>query len=209
MIDPIKLKQFYRENRAVMYQNLELYKKKIKDIDEVLNEAERGCTLPNLGHGEMRVDFRFRKDVKEFVLYLFFAGEEGEMPKLKTNAIRYLSDKLTGERRETLLDVYQRRVKRLEADLRFANSEDDRTEINLDELKQIPIESVLNRFGVTVKKNVCLCPFHKEDTPSCHVYKSSNSFYCFGCNKGGSVIDLVMGLQNVDIAGAIKVLSCM
>jgi len=31
-----------------------------------------------------------------------------------------------------------------------------------------------------------LCPFHLEDTPSFAIYEDSNSYYCYGCNAGGT-----------------------
>ncbi len=37
-----------------------------------------------------------------------------------------------------------------------------------------------------------LCPFHAEKTPSFSVDGERGLFYCFGCQKGGSVIDFVM-----------------
>jgi hypothetical protein len=37
-----------------------------------------------------------------------------------------------------------------------------------------------------------LCPIHNEKTPSFTVYPSSNSWHCFGCGVGGSVIDFIM-----------------
>lgn len=39
-------------------------------------------------------------------------------------------------------------------------------------------------------KIVVCCPLHDEDTPSCRYYEDTNSFYCFGCQKGGDVIAL-------------------
>lgn len=35
----------------------------------------------------------------------------------------------------------------------------------------------------------CLCPFHREKTPSCVITPSKNLYHCFGCNAGGSVLD--------------------
>lgn len=37
---------------------------------------------------------------------------------------------------------------------------------------------------------VACCPLHDEDTPSFRYYEDTNSFYCFGCGKGGSVVQL-------------------
>lgn len=39
-------------------------------------------------------------------------------------------------------------------------------------------------------KPVACCPLHDEDTPSFRYYEETNSFYCFGCRKGGDVINL-------------------
>jgi hypothetical protein len=36
------------------------------------------------------------------------------------------------------------------------------------------------------------CPLHDEDTPSFRYYEDTQSFYCFGCAKGGNVINLHM-----------------
>lgn len=37
-----------------------------------------------------------------------------------------------------------------------------------------------------------LCPFHQENTPSFHVRIREQDFKCFGCGKGGDVIDFDM-----------------
>jgi len=34
------------------------------------------------------------------------------------------------------------------------------------------------------------CPLHDEDTPSFRFYEDTSSFYCFGCRKGGNIINL-------------------
>lgn len=39
-------------------------------------------------------------------------------------------------------------------------------------------------------KIVVCCPLHDEDTPSCRYYVNTESFYCFGCQKGGDVVAL-------------------
>lgn len=37
---------------------------------------------------------------------------------------------------------------------------------------------------------VACCPLHDEDTPSFRYYEETNSFYCFGCRRGGSPVHL-------------------
>jgi DNA primase len=49
-----------------------------------------------------------------------------------------------------------------------------------------------------------LCPFHNEKTPSFSVEPAKQFFYCFGCNKGGSVIQFVMNIEHLDFLEALK-----
>ena len=41
-------------------------------------------------------------------------------------------------------------------------------------------------------KPVVCCPLHDEETPSIRYYEDTNSFFCFGCQTGGNVINLHM-----------------
>lgn len=52
-----------------------------------------------------------------------------------------------------------------------------------------------------------LCPFHNEKTPSFYVYPETNSYFCFGCNAGGSAIDFVKQIQNLDFIESVKFLA--
>lgn len=51
-----------------------------------------------------------------------------------------------------------------------------------------------------------LCPLHEERRASFVVYPETNSFFCFGCSKGGSVINLIMELHGVDFKDAVLAL---
>ncbi|EGI3979560.1 toprim domain-containing protein [Escherichia coli] len=44
---------------------------------------------------------------------------------------------------------------------------------------------------------VCLCPFHKEKTPSCAITPSKNLFHCFGCGASGSVLDWLIKTEHL------------
>ncbi|MGI6686595.1 MAG: DNA primase [Bacillota bacterium] len=57
------------------------------------------------------------------------------------------------------------------------------------------------------KNYVGLCPFHLEDTPSFSVSPEKQIFYCFGCHKGGSVINFLMEQENLTFPEAVVKLS--
>lgn len=52
-----------------------------------------------------------------------------------------------------------------------------------------------------------LCPFHKEKTPSFSVVPAKQIYYCFGCGKGGNVINFVMQVENLDYPQAVRMLA--
>ena len=52
-----------------------------------------------------------------------------------------------------------------------------------------------------------LCPFHNEKSPSFCIEPAKQFFYCFGCNKGGSVIQFIMSIENLDFLEALKFLA--
>lgn len=52
-----------------------------------------------------------------------------------------------------------------------------------------------------------LCPFHKEKTPSFSVAPNKQIFYCFGCGKGGNVIQFIMNIENLDYIEAVRQLA--
>lgn len=60
---------------------------------------------------------------------------------------------------------------------------------------------VLKPFGKELKG---LCPLHNEKTPSFTVDPEKEVFHCFGCNKGGSVIDLMALMDGLTIGEAMQ-----
>lgn len=75
------------------------------------------------------------------------------------------------------------------------------TDQNIALAKSVPIRN----FIKVNSANKALCIFHKEDTPSMHVYKD-NKFKCFSgaCGKSGTVIDIVMQQNNCSFVEAVK-----
>lgn len=52
-----------------------------------------------------------------------------------------------------------------------------------------------------------LCPFHSEKTPSFSVEPNKQFYYCFGCHRGGSVIQFIMNIENLGFVEALKFLA--
>lgn len=52
-----------------------------------------------------------------------------------------------------------------------------------------------------------LCPFHNEKTPSFHVSADKQLYHCFGCGAGGSALQFVMKMENLDFVEALKFLA--
>ncbi len=69
----------------------------------------------------------------------------------------------------------------------------------------LQIADIATSYGVVLKRNnQALCPFHNEKTPSFTIFPKTNSFKCFGCGAGGSVIDFVMQMYRTDALQAAR-----
>ena len=51
------------------------------------------------------------------------------------------------------------------------------------------------------------CPFHNEKTPSFHVLQDKQFYHCFGCKKGGGVINFIMEIENLSYSDAVRFLA--
>ena len=69
---------------------------------------------------------------------------------------------------------------------------------------QVPMDQVLDLYGYKTKHGFMCCPFHGEKEPSLKVYKNTRGWHCFGCERGGSVIDFVMAHENCDFRTAVR-----
>ena len=81
----------------------------------------------------------------------------------------------------------------------------------LDELTaRNPIEDVVGQY-VTLKRSGSnlfgLCPFHGEKTASFSVAPDKGIYYCFGCHKGGSVINFQMEIEGLSYPDAVRALA--
>ncbi len=84
-------------------------------------------------------------------------------------------------------------------------------QVDLDQLKKdTRILDILDRYGIAAERQhngtqfMALCPFHDDKSPSLSVDPTKNVWHCFGCDKGGSVIDFVMEIECIDFRGAVQ-----
>src|SRR5918911_1666047 len=57
------------------------------------------------------------------------------------------------------------------------------------------------------REYIGLCPFHEERTPSFAVNEQQQSWYCFGCQRGGDLFTFVELREKVDFPQALRILA--
>ncbi len=79
--------------------------------------------------------------------------------------------------------------------------------LDLQKLRDLPIEAVAMWLGLEVKQHKCLCPFHDDRHPSLSFLVRRNTFHCFVCGASGGTIDLVMHCRRLGFVDACRWLS--
>lgn len=81
----------------------------------------------------------------------------------------------------------------------------------IDELvARNPIEDVVGQYVALTRKGsnlFGLCPFHGEKTASFSVAPEKGIYYCFGCHKGGGVINFIMEEESLSYPDAVRFLA--
>ena len=76
--------------------------------------------------------------------------------------------------------------------------------IELQKLRDLPIEGVAERLGLHVSRHKCLCPFHNDHHASMSFKVNKNTYRCFVCGESGGPIDLVMKYLRKDFREACR-----
>ena len=79
--------------------------------------------------------------------------------------------------------------------------------LELQKLRDLPIEGVAERLGLEVRQHKALCPFHDDHHASLSFSVSRNTFRCFVCGASGGTIDLVMKRLGKDFLDACRLLA--
>lgn len=69
--------------------------------------------------------------------------------------------------------------------------------LELQKLRDLPIEGVAERLGMQIVRHKALCPFHDDHHASLSFSVRRNTFRCFACGAHGGTIDLVMKRLNM------------
>lgn len=77
--------------------------------------------------------------------------------------------------------------------------------------REIDLAELVRSYGILLKKIgqnwQGLCPFHTETNPSFTVYPETQSYYCFGCKKGGDVINFLAEKEHISYHAALTTLA--
>lgn len=68
----------------------------------------------------------------------------------------------------------------------------------------VTMEQIISLYGYKQKHGFICCPFHGEKAPSLKIYKDTGGWHCYGCERGGSVIDFVMEHESCNFPTAVR-----
>jgi DNA primase len=77
----------------------------------------------------------------------------------------------------------------------------------IDKIDPVSLVSDYVRLEKRSGSYVGLCPFHNEKTPSFTVNPEKKLYHCFGCDKGGTMINFVMEMDKLSFPEAVEFLA--
>jgi hypothetical protein len=75
--------------------------------------------------------------------------------------------------------------------------------LDKEKAREIPIDTFIDFNNAHNAE----CLWHSDSNPSMHYYEDENRVWCFSCNQGGDVIDVIQQLHDVDFVKALEILS--
>ena len=69
----------------------------------------------------------------------------------------------------------------------------------------VTVRQLLEYNGIKInRQGFCVCPLHGDKDASLKVYGGERGWTCYGCHKGGDVINLAKELYGVNLSGAVR-----
>lgn len=103
-----------------------------------------------------------------------------------------------------VLDSLTKKQSLIKRQLSYYKKDDN--SFDIEKARMVPIES-LHDFGhmrVSAKRIIVKCPFHDEKKASFVIYRDSNTYHCFSCRSGHSVIDFIIKLHRTTFKEAVR-----
>ena len=83
-------------------------------------------------------------------------------------------------------------------------------ELDIDEIREkINIIEVINEYVPLSKKGrnyYCICPFHKDDSPSMSISEEKQIYICFVCGATGNVFTFVKDYNNISFEESVSII---
>ncbi|MDR0643969.1 MAG: DNA primase [Treponema sp.] len=77
----------------------------------------------------------------------------------------------------------------------------------IDKMDAVAVVGDYVRLEKRSGRYVGLCPFHNEKTPSFTVNPDQKLYYCFGCGRGGTVLNFVMEMDKISFPEAVEAMA--
>lgn len=75
-------------------------------------------------------------------------------------------------------------------------------------IEHVQVSSFIGKFirlkPLPNRQFIGLCPFHNEKSPSFRVNDDKKFFYCFGCNKGGNILNFLQDYKSIGFLDALE-----
>jgi hypothetical protein len=65
-------------------------------------------------------------------------------------------------------------------------------------VKQVKITDLAKKYGLKLKGNKCICPFHTDKSPSLTFNDSKGVFHCFGCQESGNILTFIKKMEEIN-----------
>lgn len=115
----------------------------------------------------------------------------------------YKNYKSISQNSDSLIDLY----KMLRQLLPNNNKKESNSSVFMEIKNKLTIFDIISSYNIIVKNMKCKCPFHNENNNSLTIYPFTNSYYCFGCQSGGDLIDFVAKIEDITQFEAAKLLN--